>query len=158
MTERMQAAIVIDPDVWGTVIVAAECAGMDIDAWIERTLRSAAFEAYVDSRNVIDEAVEASKAADRLGLRMTSDADPARETIARQARVHAELCEFIRDPTSEELGDILLATIRLGLRYGIQPEGALREAVTKFRRRLSLLPENPTIEDWQRAKTEDQAP
>jgi uncharacterized protein YabN with tetrapyrrole methylase and pyrophosphatase domain len=119
---------------------------------------SVAFEAYAEACDVIDEAVEASKAADRLGLRMTDSPEPARETIARQARVHAELCEFIRTPTSEELGDILFSAIRLGLLYGIQPEGALREAVTKFRRRLALLPENPTIEDWQRAKTEDQAP
>ena len=104
--------------------------------------------------SAIARAVAASRRADEIGLRMTDNPEPSREVIARQSRVHSELCEFIRNPTAEELGDILLATIRLGLLYGIQPEGALDVAVLKFTRRMARLPWKPTLEDWHRAKAE----
>jgi len=55
-------------------------------------------------------------------------------------KVHEELAELLAAETpadrSEELGDLLMALVNVGRRYGLQAEAALRAANDKFRRRF----------------------
>jgi tetrapyrrole methylase family protein / MazG family protein len=53
------------------------------------------------------------------------------------AKVLEELGELRENPSVEELGDLLFATVNVGRHLGIDPETALRTATTKFRDRFS---------------------
>ena len=69
------------------------------------------------------------KRAASLGL------DPPDLDVARRA-VEEELAEVLADPSSEEVGDLLFAVVRLARHVEVDPETALRSAAQRFRDRF----------------------
>lgn len=47
-----------------------------------------------------------------------------------------ELRELEREPSTDELGDVLFACVNLGRIMGVDPAAALRDAASRFSRRL----------------------
>ncbi|HUP87624.1 MAG TPA: nucleoside triphosphate pyrophosphohydrolase [Acidimicrobiales bacterium] len=54
-------------------------------------------------------------------------------------KVREELAELEADPSADELGDVLFSVVNVARHLGHDPEGALRGAATKFRRRFELV-------------------
>jgi len=117
----------------------------------------------------------------QIGLRAASvgfDWDRTADVVAKIREEVDELCEVAggnaasdRDRAEEEMGDLLFSLANLSRKLGIEPETALRKANDKFTRRFGSMERSISgtgrsmkelsldqlEEEWQRAKSRQQA-
>lgn len=119
------------------------------------------------SQPALDEALKLQKRAAKVGFDW-SEAEPILDKVEEEI---GELREALRagnrDSITDELGDLIFALVNIGRHIGADPELALRNTNTKFRRRFnhietSLKAKNESLEQaslermealWQDAKT-----